>query len=1017
VSRFLEKTNLYNLIQSFSLDPEVLKDLMITLCSNVKYEFFKKGDILYKIGEPAEKFFLILKGEIKVYKLKKKLVNMTKKEYILFIKTIKDSKDPYLLKKTIITNKEKMEINDYEIPRLMEKISRIHLIRLDLEKKKYYRIRLEGKYTKSFENFIEEIDAGMIVSNCIPEDIKAKLYDYTGITESDKEEDAIIFDEEKYQVRIFDYEENEVFSNGNYFGENGSNAIDRKRTQYIVANADTECMSISNDIYQKNILTEFQKLKNKEISFLNENCIFKNIQKGTFLNQYFKYFKIEEFFRGENIFIEMQKSEKVYFIKEGRIELNLYTNILKMHNYAKELMSINSEITNHFKDEEKLPVMNLQPKNYMEILEKKKFVSLFLFQENDMLGIEEAYANFKHLYRATVISDRAYLYSIPVNKFKKMIEFEPKIINDFKNYSFMKICILIKRLSNLKNDLLKFIDGNHKEDNTKKNANNETADKEKNEKKASSAIHIINQVNLKKNQSQSDLNLIVIHKSKKQIKNKNEKGKIKKSNESIAEELARYYKDYQNWNKQLNKKWDLLLNPQADEFQFYKQINFELNTIKSLKSDINKFSSNSIANILPKINLFNNASELNTAGQIETTSDNENILSSGKAKENNYYNNKDKGGNFNLNSSKKKTEKISIEKNSNCESSDESLPKGGKETDMKSSNKLSINEGKFKKGKISSKNLCNTIVESITNNFSNNINTEITIKINPNAFTTRLSSSILNKNKRINAPQSNLFMTNIYSKNEQLPTLNEKNCSLEHQLNVSIEAINYNHVNISSKSFRNADIRKTIISEKKTTKLDNNLLKTSKEKTVVNTIFNFINEEIIKNTENAENASPLIKLGKFEVKKNTNVDIFNNRKNQNTAESSENDEIKIDVFGSTKSILSQSVILKTNKLRRLHREYMPRYYSNKFCNNSNIEELNESNENLNKECKKEDFKSPKNDMKRQMKDDPIEVFMSKKSSNFVPFSVDNSVNGIKKLNKRIQMLAPKKKYNFIINNY
>lgn len=1026
---------------------------MINLCSNGKYEFFNKGDIIYKIGEQAEKFFILLNGEAINYKPKRKLVKMTKKEYVLLLKKIKDSNDPYLLKKTILINKETMDINEYEIPRLIEKLSRIHLIRLDLERKKYFMIRLEGKYTKAFESFIEEIDAGIITSDCTPEDIKAKLYHMTGLTESDKEEDEIIFNEEKYEVSVFNYEENGVFANADYFGENGNNAIDRKRTQFIVAKVDMQCMSISNDIYQKNILAEFQKLKNKEISFLNDNCIFKNIQKGTFLNHYFKYFTIEEYWRGENIFIEMQKTEKIYFIKEGRIELNLYTNIMKMHNYAKELMNINSEITNHFKNEEKLPQLNFQPKDYMEILKKKKFVSLFLFQDNDMLGIEEAFYGFKRLYRATVCSDRAFLYSIPINKFKKMVEFEPKIIEDFKSYSFMKICNLIQRLSNIKNDRLKFIDGNYKEDNTQKNFNYESVNREKNEKKASSEITIINQVNLNtKLTSQSEVNLLIQtdknkYKAKKNKKEKVKSKKIKKSQESIVDELARYYQDYQNWNKHLNKKLDLMLNPQINEFQFYKQINYELNTIKDLKCDIDKIRNNSIANILPKIRGSYKLSKLNSLSRrIETTSDNENSNNSNmKGKEN------------------KIEEFINIEENDNCESSDDSLPIIQRKPKVKTSNnRHSIHGTKLYKEKISTKNLNQTINESgeliinnNENNNNNNSNPNISIKINPNAYTTRFSSSILNKNKRTNTSQSNLFMTNVAAKNNNDPLANlnnEKNLALEHQLNISIEMINYNHGNISSRSFRDAEIRGTISSERNKAMNDKSPLRFSKAKTTVNsrinTKFNSIDEESIKATasydnininnteENKDNNSHSKsknkinnnnnennKVNKFqekpenpEIKKDLiNYNFFNIRRIETTEESSEdNSKNQKDQFGCTKLILSQSLNLKTNKLKRLHREHMPRYYSNKFSANTFIEQLDDLNENKKEE---EEKFSPQRQFKKQGTYDPIENLILKKSSCFVPFSVDNSVNGIKKLNKRIQMLAPKKKYNFIINNY
>ncbi len=521
--------------------------------------------------------------------------------------------------------------------------------------------------------------------------------------------------------------------------------------------------------------------------------------------------------------------------------------------------------------------------------------------------------------------------------------------------------------------------------------------------------------------------------------------KIKK--ESIADELARYYKDYQNWNKVLNKKWDLLLNPQSDEFQFYKQVNYELNAIKDLKIDIDKIKNNSIANILPKINNINNnynPSLLNShSKRIETTnSDNENSNDSNMKAAHELNNS---------NIKYKYSEKINIEDNSNCESSDDSLPKIQKEQNSRLCNRHSINGTKLYKGKISSrKNLNKTMDESLTDNDNNNndnnnnscSNTNISLKVNPNSYTSR----IFNKIK----PQSNFFMTNIGKTNiGPSLNLNEKISSdLEHQLNLSIETINYNHGNISSRSFRDPDIRGKSNSEKKKSgKQEKSLIKLSREKSLINsrknTKFNSIDEESNKatasfdsnkiddsnsnsnnNNNNNNNRNNSIcsnnssseKLQNSKVKKDViNLNIFNIRTSEITEEESiEQNKKKQDDFGSTKLILSQSVNLKTNKLRRLHHEHMPRYYSNKFSTNSSIEELDDFIE-----SKQEEEKSfPKKNSKRRITpNDPIENIILKQSTCFVPFSVDNSIKGIKKLNKRIQMLAPKKKYNFIINNY
>ena len=135
---------------------------------------------------------------------------------------------------------------------------------------------------------------------------------------------------------------------------------------------DSILLSLPNDLYQKNIHQELQKLKNKEISFLNDNFIFSNIKRGTFLNHYNKYFKIEEFPRNSNIFLEENLVDKIYFIKDGRVEINLQTNLFKLHQYTSDLIKINPDINTFFKDDVLVSNLINQPKNYIEDLKKKK---------------------------------------------------------------------------------------------------------------------------------------------------------------------------------------------------------------------------------------------------------------------------------------------------------------------------------------------------------------------------------------------------------------------------------------------------------------------------------------------------------------------------------------------------------------------------------------------------------------------------------------------------------------------
>ena len=96
------------------------------------------------------------------------------------------------------------------------------------------------------------------------------------------------------------------------------------------------------------------------------------------------------------------------------------------------------------------------------------------------------------------------------------------------------------------------------------------------------------------------------------------------------------------------------------------------------------------------------------------------------------------------------------------------------------------------------------------------------------------------------------------------------------------------------------------------------------------------------------------------------------------------------------------------KVKRIKQEHIPRYYSNKYCNNFLDDLIDEQQD----KTIIEENNSPKNNKKQFNSKSVIN-----RSSSFVPFSVDNSIDAIKKFQKKIQLLAPKKRYNFIMNNY
>ena len=77
-------------------------------------------------------------------------------------------------------------------------------------------------------------------------------------------------------------------------------------------------------------MVEKQKIINNEIEFLLRNYFFNEITLGTFRNRYFYNFVKHVLPRGLVLFKEKENCDKLFFIREGEIELKIEISLLDL---------------------------------------------------------------------------------------------------------------------------------------------------------------------------------------------------------------------------------------------------------------------------------------------------------------------------------------------------------------------------------------------------------------------------------------------------------------------------------------------------------------------------------------------------------------------------------------------------------------------------------------------------------------------------------------------------------------
>jgi len=128
--------------------------LLYKLARKIQYELIKKGDTVFRIGEKGEKFYLILKGNVHILKFVQILREMTSEKYLELLYKLKKDREYYRLKKTLMINRQKFNIDKNQIDTLYEYMIRKKLALFLQEQPNYSQIiDFLKKYDKELKDY------------------------------------------------------------------------------------------------------------------------------------------------------------------------------------------------------------------------------------------------------------------------------------------------------------------------------------------------------------------------------------------------------------------------------------------------------------------------------------------------------------------------------------------------------------------------------------------------------------------------------------------------------------------------------------------------------------------------------------------------------------------------------------------------------------------------------------------------------------------------------------------------
>ena len=513
-----------NIPKKFSLDNIEEKDYKEIINHSVKtcqYKLIKHlGELIYNINEESDFFYIILKGNVKIFDLKKFSKEMNGHSYYDILLKYRNKKENYLLKKTIDENFHNYPV-EYNDMKIIDKIMiKLNLMKLETDNDpnidpdyleyllKYYGISLTEFRLETYRDVLKKKNEKTIRYNKIlieqkKEDKVKPLLEYNiydARLHSNKNRKILqnqlnyispeicrkyyfFMNENNENISYYELIEDKLRTNNEYFGDLENNRYTQRALCY---SENLELLKFSNEIYKDFIKRERAKIIDSQANFFLNNFFFEKITKEHFIRYYFPLFESINFTLNQIIISENEKVEYIYFIKSGIVKLISNRSILENYIIIDLIKNVTTknEASESEENENKKNIKDYVFKTDTQLLKKELNIKhkshLITYQKNQALGYECFYFGINYLYTAIAESKEVKLYRIKIKHLIEILKEKGQIGYKHlikKAENTMKL--LLERFTLINNDLMKFYDRKFLD---KKNLNQIKAKKNKERK-------------------------------------------------------------------------------------------------------------------------------------------------------------------------------------------------------------------------------------------------------------------------------------------------------------------------------------------------------------------------------------------------------------------------------------------------------------------------------------------------------------------------------------------------------
>ena len=491
VSKALKVSKLIERVEDDDKKSKEISEEDLSLACVKKFEFkkFKKGDIIFRIGDDGEKFYYILKGKANVLKIKEiPNIYMSAIEYINYCIFLIKQRENYLFQEVIRKNYNVLKVSGEEeifaLYRIWFKSTLIievnqYIINNNKSLEEYF--RANGQQIKDYNLDIKELEIleidklnkvpmsfikwkNYVVKNCELDTKELVLYE---------EFYKVLMSEQKKKITCLIYESFLHLGPASYFGDSALDSETNKRNATIRVEEDTYLATLKRDDYINIIAPKRRNEKTKAIAFLFYTFFFQQINPHIFERHYFHLFYLREYPKNTVLFDFGENPKNLLLVKEGQISLDLKISVLEIHHLIKFMFhSILNNI--YFKDLPKnkkneilprevlsqlikythdlrLDRLKMQNYRFIEEMNKVQIFRITLLMGVEAVGLEEIFLELPYLMKGVVVK-KVSCYELAIDKVYLMLKEEKHIRLNYAKQSIKKILSLIERLQGIKSN-------------------------------------------------------------------------------------------------------------------------------------------------------------------------------------------------------------------------------------------------------------------------------------------------------------------------------------------------------------------------------------------------------------------------------------------------------------------------------------------------------------------------------------------------------------------------------------